>query len=399
MAERAEVGQDFIRRALDAGAVAESDGGFTADDATRLRFLKAWDDAGLRVETVGDLLRKGEITFSFLKVPWLMAPRRSTETYEELAAQRGLDLANFQQVHEALGFAPPAPTDGVREDDRALADWFQVFGQSMSQQGILRLLRVYAGSLRRIAQAEAELFESEVEDRLRAAGAAERDLLDIGGDIGTRLTGLLEEAILAIYRRQRQHVWLDHSVKHIEIILEAAGLYERLDAPPCVCFVDITGYTRLTEERGDHAAAQLAGSLTSLVEGIARRYDGRAVKWLGDGGLLVFRDAASAVAAATEMVVQPPDSGLPPRHIGIHCGPVVFQDGDLYGRTVNIAARLSSRAGAGEVLISSAVAERLAPDNTLDDIGAVPLKGVAEHLRAFRVVASPSGPERLPAND
>ena len=47
------------------------------------------------------------------------------------------------------------------------------------------------------------------------------------------------------------------------------------------------------------------------------------------------------------MVARAPGSGLPPTHIGIHCGPVVFQDGDIYGSTVNIAARLSARAGPG----------------------------------------------------
>jgi hypothetical protein len=73
---------------------------------------------------------------------------------------------------------------------------------------------------------------------------------------------------MAVYRRHRQHVWVDHSIGHLERILEARGLYQRLDTPPCVCFVDLTGYTRLTEEQGDAAAAELAGRLAALVEGI-----------------------------------------------------------------------------------------------------------------------------------
>jgi class 3 adenylate cyclase len=62
-----------------------------------------------------------------------------------------------------------------------------------------------------------------------------------------------------------------------------------------VCFVDLTGYTRLTEEQGDAAAAELAGRLAALVEGISRRYGGRPVRWLGDGGMFVFREPAAAV--------------------------------------------------------------------------------------------------------
>jgi hypothetical protein len=56
--------------------------------------------------------------------------------------------------------------------------------------------------------------------------------------------------LLAVYRRHRQHVWADHSIGHLERILEATGRYQRLAAPPCVCSVGLTGFTRLTEERG-----------------------------------------------------------------------------------------------------------------------------------------------------
>ena len=93
----------------------------------------------------------------------------------------------------------------------------------------------------------------------------------------------------AVYRRHREHVWLDHSIGHLERILEAKGLHQRLDTPPCVCFVDLTGFTRLTEEQGDAAAAELAGRLGALVEGISRRHGGRPVRWLGDGGMFVFQ--------------------------------------------------------------------------------------------------------------
>jgi class 3 adenylate cyclase len=201
---------------------------------------------------------------------------------------------------------------------------------------------------------------------------------------GAQLPPLFQQTLLAVYRRHRQHVWVDHSIGHLERILEAKGLYQRLDTPPCVCFVDLTGSTRLTEEQGDAAAAKLAGRLAALVEGISRRYGGRPVRWLGDGGMLVFREPDTAVAAAMEMVAQAEHRGLPPTHIGIHCGPVVFQDGDIYGSTVNIAARLSARAGPGEVLVSQPVADRLPQPSRLEPVGAVELKGVAQPLQVWR---------------
>jgi class 3 adenylate cyclase len=91
-----------------------------------------------------------------------------------------------------------------------------------------------------------------------------------------------------------------------------------------------------------------------------------------------------------DMVAQAEHSGLPPTHIGIHCGPVVFQDGDIYGSTVNIAARLSARAAPGEVLVSKPVADRIAQPGRLEPVGVVELKGVAQPLQVWRCPGDPA---------
>jgi adenylate cyclase len=89
------------------------------------------------------------------------------------------------------------------------------------------------------------------------------------------------------------------------------------------------------------------------------------------------------VDAGLDMVEQAPAIGLPPAHVGIHAGPVIFQDGDVYGRTVNLASRLSSVAQAGEVVVSEEVAQR-AEGFSFQDMGLVTLKGVAAPMRLFR---------------
>jgi class 3 adenylate cyclase len=391
LARLAEVEPAFVERALRAGALQQRDplAGFGAGDAARLRFLKAWDAAGLSVETIGDLITRGELPFSFMDAPMMGAQPRLPSTYQEFCTQRGIPVSMVQQLHDALGFSPPAASDHVREDDLVVIELFQQFvAVGAEEAAILRLLRTYADALRRLTQAEAELYEAHIEEPQRQAGATEQDLLDQSGVAGVQLVPLLQQALVAVYRRHRQHVWLDHSIGHLERILEANGLHQRLEAPPCVCFVDLTGYTRLTEEQGDAAAAELAGRLAALVEGISRRHGGRPVRWLGDGGMLVFREPAAAVAAATDMVAEATHRGLPPTHIGIHAGPVVFQDGDIYGSTVNIAARLSARAGSGEILVSKPVADRIPQPGRLEPVGAVELKGVAQPLQVWRVVQS-----------
>jgi adenylate cyclase len=129
--------------------------------------------------------------------------------------------------------------------------------------------------------------------------------------------------------------------------MEDAGLFEKVEKPPAICFVDLTGFTRLTEERGDAIAARLATSLATLVEDISRRRGGRPIRWLGDGGMFHFKEPRPAVLAGLDMVDAAPAAGLPPMHIGIHAGSVIFQDGDVYGRTVNMASRIASYATAG----------------------------------------------------
>jgi adenylate cyclase len=393
LARLAEVEPAFVERAMQAGALKNQElaGGFGIQDAARLRFLKAWDTAGLKVETIGDLIAQGELPFSFMDVPVMAAQPRLPSTYQDLCTQRGIGLSMVQQLHDALGFTPPAASDHVREDDLVVIELLrQLLAVGAEEAAALRLLRTYADVLRRLTQAEADLYEAQVEEPLRQAGATEQDLLDTSGMTGAQLPPLFQQTLVAVYRRHRQHVWLDHSIGHLERLLEAKGLHQRPDTPPCVCFVDLTGFTRLTEEQGDAVAAELAGRLAALVEGISRRYAGRPVRWLGDGGMFVFREANAAVGAATEMVAQAQDSGLPPTHIGIHCGPVVFQDGDIYGSTVNVAARLSARAAAGEVLVSKPVADRIAQPGRLEPVGVVDLKGVAQPLQVWRCPADPA---------
>ena len=70
-----------------------------------------------------------------------------------------------------------------------------------------------------------------------------------------------------------------------------------------------------------------------------------------------------------EVVKEAPVRGLPPTHIGIHSGPVIFQDGDIYGRTVNLAARLLALAGPDDVLVSAEVADSAREVAQFDSIG------------------------------
>jgi len=186
-------------------------------------------------------------------------------------------------------------------------------------------------------------------------------------------------------------------IESVEAILERSGLHHTVTEPPAMCFVDLTGYTRLTEERGDEAAAEMAAALAGLVQRSASDHGGRPVKWLGDGVMLYFSEPGEAVLSALELAERVPAAGLPQTHTGIAAGPVILQDGDYFGRTVNTAARIAAHAGPGEVLVSDGV-ERAVHDGTVRfaDVGPVELKGLARPIALHRATLAHSRP-RPPA--
>ena len=114
---------------------------------------------------------------------------------------------------------------------------------------------------------------------------------------------------------------------------------------------------RLTAEHGDEAAAELAHNLARLVQRTSVQHGGRAVKWLGDGVMFYFRDPGSGVAAAPEMADGVIAADCRQHMSGFHAGPVIFQEGDYYGQTVNVASRIAEYARPGEVVVSQAVVD------------------------------------------
>jgi len=97
-----------------------------------------------------------------------------------------------------------------------------------------------------------------------------------------------------------------------------------------------------------------------------------------------FREPGPGVLAALEMVAGAATEGLPPAHVGLHAGPVLFQEGDYFGRTVNVAARIADYARQGEVLVSADVVEASGVSGvTFREIGPVELKGMSEPIRLY----------------
>jgi adenylate cyclase len=385
VAQRAGVDPDYVDRLVELGILTPGAGdAFSPGDALRARWVQSLERAGVPLDGMAAAVRDGALSFSFMDVPAFdQFAGLSGTTFQELSARTGIPLELLMVVREAVGFAEPRPEDYVHDNELSVVPAIELqLSKGFRPVVIERWLRVCGDSLRRIAETETAWWRSEVMTPLLASGMTEGEMLEAQADLGSRMAPLREQALLAVYHGQQEHAWSQGFVEHVEGVLERAGLHRRLDRPPTVCFLDITGYTRLTEERGDEAAADVAARLARLVRRSAQEHDGTPVKWLGDGVMFYFREPAAAVLAAVEMTEVVGSHGLPPAHVGIHAGPVVFQGGDYFGRTVNIAARIAEYARPGEVLVSQEVVDAADGGSvTFTEIGPVELKGVSGTLR------------------
>jgi class 3 adenylate cyclase len=115
-------------------------------------------------------------------------------------------------------------------------------------------------------------------------------------------------------------------------------------------FADMVGFTALSIEQGDEAAADIATRFQQEVRGLAARHRAVVVKSMGDGAMVRAEDAAGAVRLGIALASGL--DGLPPVRVGLNTGPAVERDGDFYGSAVNLAARLSQAARGGEVLLT-----------------------------------------------
>ncbi len=393
LAELAEVTEDEIGRMVDLGVLVEREGPapFRPTDMQKVRLALACERAGLPMDAVAGLIRAGRLSFAFMEAaPYHRFAFPSTRTLRQVSQDTGIPLEALLEVFESMGFAWTSADDPVREDELEVLPLIQLAISSgfFDPAWLARVGRAYAEGMRLAAQVENEAYVARFEEPVRASGLGQRQVMERASEVAGAFIPLIDRALMAIYRRQQELIWTEHQVENIEAALEEAGAIPRPDRVPAMCFLDLAGYTRLTEERGDRAAAELAARLIEIVHDLAHRHGGRPVKLLGDGVMFHFPDPAQGVLCGLELVDRLPRVGLPLARVGLHSGPVVFQHGDYFGRTVNIAARITDYARPGEVLVSDQVvadADRL-EGVRFAPVGPVSLKGLSAPITLYNAV-------------
>jgi adenylate cyclase len=385
-AERAGVEPSFLVRLVDLGILTpETPDRYSDGDVRRVLMAASLEGAGIPLDAVAAAMRRGALTLAFMdSEAYERFAALSNETFSQVSERTGIPLELLTVIREAIGMAEPAPDDRLREDEMAIVPFIELqLASGFRTSAIERLLRVQGDSTRRITEQEASWWLSEVIEPAMAAGEGPEEIAN--PEFADRISPLSERTVLAMYHAQQARAWTANIIEAFERMMEEAGIHSRLERQPAICFLDISGYTRLTQELGDDAAADLASTVALLVQRSSVQHGGKPIKWLGDGVMFHFADPGPGVRAALEMVGALADAGLPPAHVGLHAGPVLFQQGDYFGQTVNLSSRIADYARPSEVLVSQAVAEASDEQGILfGDIGPVELKGVSGSVHLLR---------------
>jgi class 3 adenylate cyclase len=392
VAARSGASVDFVRRLLETGILTpDPAAGLTEADVRRVRVVEALEGAGLSLDGLAQAVGSGYISLDFVEQPAYERYDSLTDlTFRDIAQARSMPLDLLLIVREAGGGAEAQPDDLVRQSEVPVIGSCEVLlRHGVRPEQLARSMRVYGDCLRRMAETEAEYWASDILGPLFSAGLPMAEVGRRTAAIATDISDSTDQTVLAMYHSHQAYAWMRNIFEGFEAALASQGLHARVERPPAIAFLDISGYTRLTEEHGDEAARDLASTLGEVVRRSSAQHGGRTVKWLGDGVMFHFPDPGRSVHACLEMVDAVAARGLPPAHLGIHAGPVLAQGGDYFGRTVNVAARIADYARQGEVLITGevmAAAPSLAGSVVFQSIGPVELKGLSGAMDLYRAV-------------
>ncbi len=316
------------------------------------------------------------------KLEELLLGEAPSLTRRQVSEQADVPLEMSEQLWRLLGFAQVADDDVAftPADVEALR-----LSRQLVQAGVVdadsqaALVRTWGRSFARLADWQTTLL----------AGLA----VDAGGDPVASMTDLADHVLPDIDRLQ-SYVWRRHLASAGNRLLTTAA--QGATGTLAVCFVDIVGYTSQSRSLEQSELVEWLEYFEDQCAGTATDAGGRVIKNIGDEVLLVTQDAASAADLALALTARGADDDdrFPAVRAGVAYGDVVSRLGDVYGPTVNVAARLTSAARPGTVLVDQGCHDALAGEGGAegDDAHA----STAYRLKRVRRL-SVKGYARLPA--
>ena len=380
---------EAVERLTGLGLLCSEGGEYAPGDVHRVRLVEAFAAAGVPAEALARANAQGTITLAYYDQLHQDPGTPSARTFDELLADLGEHADDLRRVFEAFGIAAPEPHDHLLEaEERLLLEVLDALEANRDPDLTMRALHVFGDTARRGSEAAMSVYAEAVERATEEiAGIPPMETFEQFLEPWARFARLVPELSAWLHARHLSGAIDAWSVAETEQQLARSGFVpERQTEPPAIAFVDLTGFTRLAEQTGDREAARVAMSFTILAGRIAENQGGRLVKPLGDGVLLRFPSALSAVEATLDLLNGLESAGLPLGHAGIEAGPLIVREGDVFGRTVNVAARISDQAGPGELLTTAKLAASLGAEGlSYGAVGPVTLQGIADPVDLVRI--------------
>jgi len=377
-ARRSGVSRETLKRWAAQRVVPVRDGQWTAAAAAQARIVARMRDRGYSLREIRSAVRDGRLAFGSVEDLLPGSSRRHTRA--EAAAAVGLEEELVERIMGLLG-TPMALADRVSDEDlEALEQIAGVLRNGFPLIALLQLLRVYAQSLRRIAEAEVRLFHLFVHEPMIRDGVPPLEMAEEMEGMAGELIPTVAPLMEYIHSRYLRFYMEQDVVGHMEADPLSRRHPDRVSMT--FCFVDLTGFTRYTEEEGDEEALDLVERFVETVEATLPA-DATIVKTIGDEVMIVSPDPMLLTEWAVGFQIL--FDQRPQPRTGMHFGSAVYRDGDYFGGDVNLAHRVAARALAGEVLLTRSVVDgiRPSPHLALEPIGAVSLKGFPAPTELF----------------
>ncbi len=362
-------------------------GSWTPAVAAQARIVARMRERGHPLSEIRRAVRDGRLAFG--SVEDLLPGSAHLYTRAEASAAVGLEEELVERIMGLLG-TPMAFTDRVSEEDlAALARMAGILGNGFPLIALLQLVRVYAQSLRKIAETEVRLFHLFVHEPMIRDGIPAIEMAEQMEGMASELIPTVAPIMEYIHSRYLRFYMEQDVVGHMEADLPLSRSHpDRVSM--AFCFVDLSGFTRYTEEEGDEEALDLVERFVETVEATLPA-DATIVKTIGDEVMIVSPDPLLITEWAVGFLTLFDERPRP--KTGIHFGQAVYRDGDYFGGDVNLAHRVAARALAGEVLVTRSIADGIGTSEYLDlePIGAVSLKGFPAPVELFVAATSRSG--------
>jgi adenylate cyclase len=360
-------------------------GRWTVAAAAQARVVARMRERGYSLEDLKSAGKEGRLAFGFTEE--LFSGSEEAITIGQAAEETGLEPELVERILVILG-TPKGQRELSKEDLAALRHCARVLAAGFPLVAFLQLVRVYAQSMRRIADAEVRLFHLYVHEPLIRDAVPELEMAEEMGELAADVLPLAAPLTEYLHERYLRFFVEQDVVGHMEAgtAMDTAEI-ELGHVNVALCFIDLTGFTRYTEEEGDIEALDVVENFVAGVEATLPR-EATIVKTIGDEVMVVSPDPASLTEWAVTFLARFPQRPQP--RVGIHYGDAVYRDGDYFGSQVNLVHRVVNRALAGEVLVTDTVCGAIAGSERLEfePIGQVSLKGFPEPTELFVVRAA-----------